>query len=49
MWKPAFSNALDSHVPVDLRRTAPAILERYMGRAGATRFLSYPLSVLPAF
>jgi hypothetical protein len=33
-----FSNALDGLVVVDLRQTEPAMLERYMGREGATRF-----------
>ncbi len=33
-----FSNVLDSLVVVDLRQTEPAVLERYMGREGATRF-----------
>jgi putative hemolysin len=33
-----FSNVLDGLVVVDLRRTEPAVLERYMGREGATRF-----------
>jgi len=35
---PAFSNVLDVLIAVDLRRTEPRILERYMGRAGAARF-----------
>jgi len=38
---PAFSNALDGLILVDLRHTAPAILNRYMGPAGAGNFLSY--------
>jgi len=33
-----FSNVLDGLVVVDLRRTEPAVLERYMGREGAARF-----------
>jgi len=33
-----FSNALDGFVVVDLRKTEPAVLERYMGRDAATRF-----------
>jgi putative hemolysin len=33
-----FSNVLDGLVVVDLRRTEPAVLERYMGRESATRF-----------
>jgi putative hemolysin len=33
-----FSNVLDGLVVVDLRKTEPAVLERYMGREGAARF-----------
>lgn len=33
-----FSNVLDGLVVVDLRRTEPAVLERYMGREAAARF-----------
>ncbi len=33
-----FSNVLDGLIIVDLRQTDPAVLERYMGRAGATAF-----------
>jgi hypothetical protein len=33
-----FSNVLDGLVMVDIRRTDPAILERYMGREGVARF-----------
>jgi hypothetical protein len=33
-----FSNVLDGLVVVDLRRTEPAVLERYMGRDDAARF-----------
>src|SRR6202162_3646677 len=33
-----FSNVLDGLVVVDLRKTAPAILERYMGREAAVQF-----------
>ncbi len=33
-----FSDVLDGLVVVDLRRTEPAVLERYMGRDGAARF-----------
>ncbi len=33
-----FSNVLDGLVVVDLRRTEPAVLERYMGREAATNF-----------
>lgn len=35
---PKFSNVLDGLVVVDLRQTEPAVLDRYMGREGATRF-----------
>jgi putative hemolysin len=33
-----FSNVLDGLVVVDLRRTEPAVLERYMGREAAEKF-----------
>jgi putative hemolysin len=33
-----FSNVLDGLVVVDLRKTAPAVLERYMGREAAAQF-----------
>jgi len=33
-----FSNVLDGLVVVDLRKTEPAVLERYMGHEGAARF-----------
>ena len=33
-----FSNVLDGLVVVDLRKTEPAMLERYMGREAATEF-----------
>ena len=33
-----FSSVLDGLVVVDLRKTEPAVLERYMGREGAARF-----------
>ncbi len=35
---PDFSDVLDVLIMVDLRRTKPAILGRYMGREGAARF-----------
>jgi putative hemolysin len=35
-----FSNVLDGLVVVDLRKTDPAMLEKYMGREGAMRFRS---------
>ena len=37
---PAFSNVLDVLILVDLRRTEPRILARYMGAEEATRFQS---------
>ena len=36
-----FSNVLDGLVVVDLRRTPPAVLERYMGRDAAGKFREY--------
>ncbi|HLV87482.1 MAG TPA: GNAT family N-acyltransferase [Candidatus Sulfotelmatobacter sp.] len=33
-----FSNCLDGLIVVDLRRTDPSVLERYMGKESATRF-----------
>jgi putative hemolysin len=38
---PQFSNVLDVLVMVDLRRTAPKILTRYMGRDGVSRFQAF--------
>jgi hypothetical protein len=38
---PHFSDALDGLVLVDLRQTEPEILDRYMGKAGSTRFLEF--------
>ena len=38
---PEFSNVLDVLIVVDLRRTEPRILARYMGRAGAKSFFSH--------
>jgi hypothetical protein len=38
MSDPAFSNALDRLVLADLRTVPSAILDRYMGRAGAASF-----------
>jgi len=35
---PKFSDVLDGLVVVDLRQTEPSVLERYMGREGATAF-----------
>jgi putative hemolysin len=36
-----FSSALDGLIVVDLVKTDPRLLDRYMGRAGAAEFLSY--------
>jgi putative hemolysin len=36
-----FSNALDGLIVVDLVKTDPKILERYMGKSGAEAFLQY--------
>ena len=38
---PDFSDVLDVLIMVDLRRTDPKILRRYMGRKGASQFLSF--------
>lgn len=38
---PDFSKVLDVLILVDLRRTAPRILLRYMGKANVERFLAY--------
>lgn len=37
----SFSDVLDGLVTVDLRKTEPALLKRYMGREGVTRFRQY--------
>jgi putative hemolysin len=37
---PEFSNVLDVLIMVDLRRTSPKILRRYMGREGTASFLA---------
>ena len=36
-----FSNALDGLIVVDLVKTDPRLLDRYMGKAGAAAFLAY--------
>ena len=36
-----FSNALDGLIAVDLLRTDPRVLERYMGKEGLSRFLAW--------
>lgn len=38
---PEFSNALDGLIVVDLTRTGPKLLERYLGKAEATAFLDF--------
>ena len=38
---PAFGDALDALMMVDLTRVQPNILERYLGRTGAVRFLAH--------
>ncbi len=42
---PSFGNVLDGLIIVDLTRTEPRMLERYMGRDGARRFLGYHQAV----
>jgi hypothetical protein len=37
---PKFNHCLDGLIVVDLARTDPKLLERYMTPTGATRFLS---------
>jgi putative hemolysin len=41
---PRFQNCLDGFVLVDLTRTAPDALSRYLGREGAQRFLAWHTS-----
>jgi len=38
---PEFSNALDGLIVVDLTKTEPKLLERYLGKAEATAFLEF--------
>jgi putative hemolysin len=38
---PAFGNALDGLIIVDLTKTEPRMLERYLGKDGTRRFLAY--------
>jgi putative hemolysin len=38
---PKFSNALDGLILVDLTKTEPRLLERYLGKSEATRFLVF--------
>ena len=44
---PRFSDALDGLMLVDLRKTEPEILERYMGRVGAADFLKNAVAPMP--
>jgi hypothetical protein len=36
-----FSNALDGLIMVDLRKTPPVILQRYLGKEAAAKFMAY--------
>jgi hypothetical protein len=38
---PEFSDALDGLILVDLTKTEPRLLERYLGRTEASQFLAY--------
>jgi tryptophan synthase alpha subunit len=38
---PAFNDSLDGLVLVDLRRTEPHVLRKYMGEVGVAQFLAY--------
>jgi len=38
---PNFSNALDGLILVDLTKTGPKLLERYLGKDEATKFLAF--------
>lgn len=38
---PHFANALDGLIVVDLAKTDPRVLDRYMGKSGAASFLAY--------
>jgi hypothetical protein len=44
---PGFGDALDGLIFVDLRQTAPAVLQRYLGKDGLKQFLGYHQSTLP--
>ena len=41
MLDPNFSNVLDALILVDVTRTERRVLERYMGKDGATAFFNY--------
>ncbi|OGW48807.1 MAG: hypothetical protein A2078_00740 [Nitrospirae bacterium GWC2_57_9] len=43
---PAFGNVLDGLIMVDLTRTEPKMLERYLGKEGARSFLRYHRAIL---
>jgi hypothetical protein len=38
---PAFGNVLDGLIMVDLTKTEPKMLERYLGKDGAQHFFAY--------
>ena len=38
---PAFGNALDGLIMVDLTKTEPRMLDRYLGKEGSRQFLAY--------
>jgi len=40
-----FSDVVDGLVIVDLRRTEPSVLERYMGKLGHSRFRNFTTSI----
>jgi putative hemolysin len=44
---PDFNNAIDCLLWVDLTRTDPSLLQKYMGREGAQRFLAHHLGHAP--
>jgi putative hemolysin len=45
---PQFSHVVDGLILVDLVQTSPAVLEKYLGKAGADRFLGYHKAPEPA-
>ena len=44
---PQFGNTLDGFVMIDLTRTSPEILGRYMGKQQARRFLAWRSTTQP--
>jgi hypothetical protein len=44
---PRFGNTLDGFVMVDLRRTSPEILARYMGKDRAREFFAWHAALNP--